>query len=380
MKVSRKEKDMAHAYPAQDQNVELERDISAPCKLARRLPHLTGRAVRDDDTTIHHTSDGTVVDAGYAASRIGASARLMADGGRIMSHAFRFGVVVAQARSGRDWAEKARHIEDLGFATLVVPDGLQHTLSPFPALAAAAAATRTLRVGTYVVANDYRHPVMLAKEAATLDVVADGRFELGIGAGRPAAAADLAMLGERFETGAVRVARLSEALNIVKPLLRGETVTRRDQHYTVEKAAISPVPIQRPLPIMIAAAQKQLLTLAAREANIIALGVSPTATDAEMGERIDWIREAAAGRWDEIEINLNLMAVAGQVPRYLQMTLGEAARRLADSDAIPVLRGSIEQMCERLQSVRQRFGISYLMVGDELMELLAPVVARLAGQ
>lgn len=297
-----------------------------------------------------------------------------------MIRAFRFGVVVAQARSGRDWAEKARRIEDLGFATLVVPDGLQHTLSPFPALAAAAAATRTLRVGTYVLANDYRHPVMLAKEAATLDAVADGRFELGIGAGRPAAAADLAMLGEHFESGAIRVARLSEALGIVKPLLRGETVTNNGQHYTVEKAAISPLPIQQPLPLLIAAAQKQLLTLAAREADVIALGVSPAATDAEVLERIGWIREAAGGRFDGIEINVNLMAVAGQVPRYLQMTMGEAARRLADSDAIPVLRGSVEQMCERLQALRPRFGISYIMVGDELMELLAPVVARLAGR
>lgn len=297
-----------------------------------------------------------------------------------MIRAFRFGVVVAQASSGQDWAEKARRVEDLGFATLVVPDGLRHTLSPFPALAAAAAATRALRIGTYVVANDYRHPVLLAKEAATLDVVADGRFELGIGAGRPAAAADLAMLGQHFASGAIRIARLSEGLSLIKPLLRGETVTRQGQHYPVEKAAISPLPIQQPLPILIAAARKHMLTVAAREANIIALGVSPTATDAEIGERIGWIREAAGERWDEIEINLNLMAVAGHVPRYLRMTMGEAAERLAESDAIPVLRGSIDQMGERLRTLRERFGISYILVGDELMDLLAPVVARLAGQ
>jgi probable F420-dependent oxidoreductase len=297
-----------------------------------------------------------------------------------MSRAFRFGVVTAQARSGREWAEKARRIEDLGFATLVVPDGLQYTLSPFPALVAAAAATRSLRVGTYVIANDYRHPVMLAKEAASLDLLSHGRFELGIGAGRPAAAADLAMLGARFESGAVRVARLAEALGIIKPLLRGETVTSQGQQYPMEKAAISPLPIQRPLPILIAAAQKQLLTLAAREANTIALAGQPTDSDAEVSERVDWIREAAGSRFAEIEINLNLMAVAGQVPRFLRMTMGEAAQRLADSDAIPVLRGSLDQMCERLQVLRQRFGISYVMVGDELMDVFAPVVARLAGQ
>jgi probable F420-dependent oxidoreductase len=297
-----------------------------------------------------------------------------------VSRAFRFGVVAAQARSGREWTEKARRVEDLGFATLVVPDGLQYTLSPFPSLVAAAAATRALRVGTYVLANDYRHPVMLAKEAATLDLLADGRFELGIGAGRPAAATDLAMLGVPFESGAVRVARLAEALGIVKPLLRGETVTIQGKHYTVEKGAISPLPIQRPVPILMAAAQKQLLTLAAREANTIALAGSPIDTDAAVSERVDWIREAAGARFAEIEINLNIMAVAGQVPRFLQMTMGEAAQRLANSDAIPVLRGSLDQMCDRLLRLRQQFGISYVMVADELMDVFAPVVARLAGQ
>jgi len=98
---------------------------------------------------------------------------------------FRFGVVAAGASSGQEWLDRARRLEDMGFATVVVPDGLQHTLAPFPALAAAAAATRSLRVGTYVIANDYRHPVMLAKEAATLGLLSGGRLELGLGAGRP---------------------------------------------------------------------------------------------------------------------------------------------------------------------------------------------------
>src|SRR5947199_8798905 len=98
----------------------------------------------------------------------------------MMAHRpFRFGVVVAQARSGEEWAEKARRIEALGYATLIVPDNIEHTLAPFPALAVAAAATRTLRVGSYVYANDYRNPVVLAKDAATLDFLPGGRFELG---------------------------------------------------------------------------------------------------------------------------------------------------------------------------------------------------------
>ena len=100
-------------------------------------------------------------------------------------HAFRFGVVAAMAPSGEEWADRARRVESLGYATLVVPDTLQYTLAPLPALAVAAAATRTLRLGTYVLANDFRNPVLLAKDVATLDLLSGGRVELGIGAGRP---------------------------------------------------------------------------------------------------------------------------------------------------------------------------------------------------
>jgi alkanesulfonate monooxygenase SsuD/methylene tetrahydromethanopterin reductase-like flavin-dependent oxidoreductase (luciferase family) len=122
--------------------------------------------------------------------------------------AFRFGVVAAQAASGAAWAETACRAEALGFATLVIPDTLQHSLSPFPALAAAAAATQTLRVGSYVLANDLRNPVLLAKDAATLDFLSGGRFELGIGAGRPGAEADYRAAGLAFGSGGVRVSAL----------------------------------------------------------------------------------------------------------------------------------------------------------------------------
>jgi probable F420-dependent oxidoreductase len=297
------------------------------------------------------------------------------------SHTFRFGVVAAQARSGQEWAEKSRRIEDLGFSSLVIPDGLQHVLSPFPALAAAAAATSVLRVGTYVIANDYRHPVMLAKEAATLDVLSGGRFELGIGAGRPAAAADNAMIGQPFDSGGVRVARLAEALAIVKPLLSGQPVNHAGTYYNAKDAAISPLPVQQPPPILIAGSQRRLLTLAAREADIVALGLGPNAGDAQVAEALGWVREAAGGRFAQLEINLNLMAVGGQVPRFLAMTLGAAAAaELAQSDAVSVLKGSTDGMCDRLLALREQFGINYLMAGDELVDAIAPVVARMAGR
>ena len=289
-------------------------------------------------------------------------------------------MVAAQARSGEEWAQKARHVESMGYATLLMPDGLQHSLAPLPALTAAAMATRTLRVGTYVIANDYRNPVMLAKEAATVDVLSGGRFELGIGAGRPAAAEDNRMFGVPFDSGAVRVARLAESLALIKALLSGQTVTATGPHYAADNAQISPRPVQQPRPpILVAAGKQRLAELAAREADIIALGIPPTATETELAERIGWIREAAGSRLDQLEINLNLMAVGQQVPRWIASQMGLTAERLAQAGAVSALTGAVDEMVDTLQRRRESLAISYIAVGDELMEGLAPVVERLAG-
>jgi probable F420-dependent oxidoreductase len=296
-------------------------------------------------------------------------------------HPFRFGVVAAQARSGEEWAEKARRVEALGYATLVIPDNLQYTLAPLPALAVAATATRTLRVGAYVFANDYRNPVMLAKEVATLDLLSGGRFEFGIGAGRPTAASDNQMLGIPFDTGGVRLARLAESLAIIKSLLAGEHVSTTGQHYTVTDAAVSPLPIQKPHPpILIAGSGKRMLALAAREADIVALGIGPDATEAVVAEKIGWLREAAGERFEQLELNLNLMVVGDKMPRWIAAQFGADAAALARSGAIPVLTGTIDAMCDTLQRRRETLGISYIMASDELMDALAPVVERLAGR
>jgi probable F420-dependent oxidoreductase len=279
--------------------------------------------------------------------------------------AFRFGVVAAQARSGEEWLQKAQRIEALGYSTLVVPDGLRYTLAPLSALASAAAATRTLRVGTYVIDNDYRNPVMLAKEAATLDFLSGGRLELGIGAGRPAAEDDNRMLGIPFESGAARVARLAESLITVKSLLEGK---------------VDPKPVQQPRPpILVAGSGKQMLRLAAREADIVALGVPPTATEAEVAEKIDWLREAAGDRFEHIELNMNMMAVGQQVARYVASQVGVDAEAFGRTGAASALVGSTQDMCDTLERRRETLGVSYVVVGDELMDALAPVVERLAG-
>ena len=294
---------------------------------------------------------------------------------------FRFGVVAAQARSGEEWAEKARRIESMGYATVLMPDGLKYTLAPIPALTSAAMATRKLRVGTYVIANDFRNPVLLAKEVATVDLLSGGRFELGLGVGRPAAAEDNRMLGIPFDSGAVRVARLAESLVLLKALLSGQTATATGPHYAASGAEISPRPVQQPRPpILLAGSKRRLLELAAREADIIAFGIAPTELEAGLAERIGWIREAAGPRFDQLELNLNLMAVGQQVPRYLANQAGITAESLARSGAISALTGTTDEMVETLQRRRERLGVSYFAVGDELMEGLAPVVERLAGR
>jgi probable F420-dependent oxidoreductase len=294
---------------------------------------------------------------------------------------FRFGVVAAQARSAEEWTDRARRVESLGYSTLLVPDGLRHTLAPVPALAAAAAVTRSLRVGTYVIANDFRNPVLLAKEAATLDLVSGGRFELGLGVGRPAAADDNRMLGLPFDPGGVRVARLAEALALIEPLLAGQPATASGSHYAAAGAEISPGPVQRPRPpILVAGAGRRLLSLAAREADIVALGLAPTESEAGAAERIGWLREAAPERFDRLELNLNLMAVGDQVPRWISMQMGLSAAALAEAGAVSALVGTTEQMCDTLLRRRETLGITYVVVGDELMEALAPVVERLAGR
>jgi probable F420-dependent oxidoreductase len=294
---------------------------------------------------------------------------------------FRFGVVAAQARTAEEWAAQARRIEALGYATLAMPDTLEHSLAPFPALTAAAAVTRTLRLCTYVIDNDFRNPVLLAKEAATLDFLSGGRLELGIGAGRPAAAADNRMLGIPFDPGGRRVARLAESLGIVKALLAGERASAPGPHYAAAEATIMPRAVQRPRPpILVAGSGRQLLALAAREADIVAIGARPDETQAAFAEKIGWLREAASERFSDLELNINLLAVGREVARWLVARLGLDPEQLARSGALSVLLGTPDEMCEQLQRRRESLGISYLMVSEELMEGLAPVVERLAGR
>src|SRR5206468_11283130 len=183
---------------------------------------------------------------------------------------FRFGVSIWQVGSRAELADQARKIEALGYDVLNFPDHLNERIAPMPALMAAAEATTRLRVGTNVLNNDLRHPVLVAREAATVDLLTDGRLDLGLGAGHMQSEYDQA--GLRFDPGATRVERLGEAVTIIKSLLAGEKVTFAGRHYRVAGHTIHPLPVQRPHPpILIGGNGRRILTLAAKEADIVAL-------------------------------------------------------------------------------------------------------------
>ena len=183
---------------------------------------------------------------------------------------FRFGAQLLLRRLREEWAAKARRVEELGYSTLCVPDHFDDQLAPIPALVAAAAATTTLRVGTLVLDNDYRHPLLTAKEAATVDVLSGGRFELGMGAGW--LRSDYEQSGIACDPPGVRIDRLEEGLAVVKGLLAGGKFSFSGRHYTVTDHPGTPLPVQRPRPpILVGGGGRRILALAGREADIVSV-------------------------------------------------------------------------------------------------------------
>ncbi|HEX7733301.1 MAG TPA: TIGR03621 family F420-dependent LLM class oxidoreductase [Ktedonobacteraceae bacterium] len=292
-----------------------------------------------------------------------------------MAHAFRFGVVNSGAQSGAEWVARARRAEELGYSTMLMVDRLPVPLAPLTALAMAAGATTTLRVGSHVFCNDYRHPVLLAKEAATLDFLSGGRFELALGSG--VGESDFQQLGLSFDSAGTRVSRLEEALRIIKPLLRGETANVAGTYYTVTNVKGTPRPVQQPHPpIFLAGSGKRMLTIAAREADIIAViayvkssGGAPE--DVPLEQKIAWVREAAGERFSRIEF--------AHTAYYLSITDSPVEATPFSGWSIPQKPMSTEQAIEYLQEQRQLYGFSYIQIADNQMENFAPVVARLAG-
>jgi probable F420-dependent oxidoreductase len=266
---------------------------------------------------------------------------------------FRFGVTSGAVGDLASWAALARRVEDLGYAALLVPDTVR-TAAPFAALAAAAAVTQTLHIGTWVICEPLRPPATLAWEVRTLRELCGVRFEPGLGAGRPGAEQDARVLGVPFGSPAQRIERLMSTVDLLRQQAPGT-------------------------PILLAASGPRLLALAGRRADTVAVGWPPQTDEAAAAARIALVAEAAADRGAVPELAAGLVAVGDVAVPYLRH-VGTDPRRLADQGAVTVVHGPPARMAGQLLHRRDTLGISYVTVPAEALEAFAPVVELLAGR
>ncbi|MDZ4827399.1 MAG: TIGR03621 family F420-dependent LLM class oxidoreductase [Actinomycetota bacterium] len=307
---------------------------------------------------------------------------------------FRFGVMVTNVGSGKEMSELARRAEGLGYSTLFVPDHfVDHQLAPTVALAHAAAVTDTLRIGPLVLGNDYKHPVVLAREVGSLDLLSDGRLELGIGAGWMTV--DYEKAGMTLDRPGVRIARLAESITILKGLLADGPFTFHGEHYRVTDLDGQPKPVQRPHPpFLIGGGGPKILALAAKEAQIVGINANlrsgePTSPDAAHSlvpaatdEKLATLRAAAGDHFDDLEIKtlVGFVHETDDAAGIVEGMAGAFGVTPDDARMAPVtLVGTQGEMVELLEARRARWQMSYHVVGSEVLDTFAPIVAQLAG-
>jgi probable F420-dependent oxidoreductase len=306
------------------------------------------------------------------------------------SRPFRFGAKATTAQTAREWAGIARQAEDLGYVSLQIDDHFGGQLSALPAAMAAASATSTLQVGPLVAGNDFRNPVVLAKEAATIGMLSEGRFVLGVGAGWLKADYDVAGIPQA--SASTRIDRLAEAVTIFRGIWTGEPFSFKGEHYHVAETTGYPKPESK-IPILIGGGGKKILSLAAQHADIV--GVNPkivgrsinarsmaTAAADVVDEKIGWVKEAAGDRFDQIELQLQVFVtvVTDQpmaVAEKLAATFGLPPEVVLSAPYFQI--GTVAQIAENLAELRDRWGISYIAFQGDATQAMAPVVAQLAG-
>ena len=318
---------------------------------------------------------------------------------------FRFAIQATNAASANDWRQFTCKVEQLGYSTLFLADHYlgpgpaqraAHTprqdLAPIAAIAAAAAYTTTLRLGCRVFCIDYHVPAVLAKEVATLDLLSDGRLELGIGAGW--SGVEYGAMGLTFDTPGRRIAKLKEVVALVKAHCADDEINCAGDYVKVAGYRGTPPPVQRPHPpIMIGGGKKRVLTYAGREADIVSINTVPFAlrnddglTPQEEAERrFSYVRAAAGTRIGDLDIESSPYFVS--ISEFADDVAG-AYERLAAKTGIAtdvlrghpnVLAGSPDMVAETLQERRETFGINYITVQQTQAERFAPIVARLTG-
>lgn len=306
---------------------------------------------------------------------------------------FRFGIQCStpQELTATAWRDLARKVEDLGYYRLTVSDHLDDQLAPVAALMAAADATTTLRVGALVFCNDYRHPAVLAKEAATLDILSEGRFELGMGAGWMTE--DYERAGIPMDPPSVRIARLEESIEVVRALFTGEPVHHQGEHYRIDGLTGSPRPLDGSIPLLVGGGGRKVLELAGRHADIVGLNpklttgridasAGPDGTAEMTARKIGWIRDAAGDRFGDIELHTRIHLALVTDQRQVMAEALAAGFGLTPEQALSsphALCGTVDEIVEDLIERRETLGIASIGLSLDAIDTMAPVVATLAG-
>ena len=306
---------------------------------------------------------------------------------------FRFGVQASSAKTRAEWVDLALRTEGQGYSCLTMPDHYDEQMAPVPALMTAANVTTTLRVGALVWDNDYKHPAVLAKELATMDVLSDGRLELGIGAGW--LISDYEQMGIPYDSAKIRIDRFVEGIKVIKGAMGQGPFSFSGEHYTITGYNGTPKPIQAPCPpILIGGGGKRVLSIAAREADIIGINATMSAgvvgpdaistmTAAAVDEKVDIVRVAAGARLADIEMNVRAFLVnitddAAGAAAGIATMIGVEQKMVEETPF--ALVGPPSKLIEDLIARRERWGFSYIIVGAEDIDSFAPVVSALNGK
>lgn len=305
---------------------------------------------------------------------------------------FRFGVQVSKETTAKGWAELARRTEAAGYEVLTMPDHFTDQLAPVPALMAAASATTTLRVGALVFDNDYKHPVVLAKELATIDLLSDGRLDIGLGAGWMIS--DYEEAGMPYDSPKVRIDRFIEGVAVIRGAMAEGSFSFSGDHYTITNYNGQPKPIQARPPLLIGGGGKRVLTYAAREADIIGINGTlaagfvgaealATMTAESVDEKVAIVAAAGAHRLNDIEMNIRTFFVKVTNDRAATVegisSMFGVSKDMIDASPFALI-GSVEECIEQLLERRERWGFSYTIVGAENIDECAPIVAALRGK